>query len=62
MEPSMPTENVDPRGEEALQEEKAAILKREVGRGLDQARAGHLSNRSVANIAAAVRERAERRT
>jgi len=44
----------------ATREEKMAILRREVGRGLDQARAEELSPRSVADIAAAVRERAER--
>jgi antitoxin ParD1/3/4 len=45
----------------AVREEKAAILRREVGRGLDQARAGQFSQRSVAEIAAAIRERAERK-
>lgn len=45
----------------AVREEKAAILRREVRRGLDQARAGRFSQRSVADIAAGVRERAERK-
>jgi antitoxin ParD1/3/4 len=45
----------------AVREEKAEILRREVGRGLDQARAGQFSERSVAGIAAAVRKRAERK-
>ena len=45
----------------ALREEKAEILRREVGRGLDQARAGQFSKRSVASIAAAARERAVRK-
>jgi antitoxin ParD1/3/4 len=44
-----------------IREERAAILRREVGRGLDQARAGNFSKRSVADIAAAVRGRAERK-
>jgi antitoxin ParD1/3/4 len=47
--------------EKATREEKAAILRREVGRGLDQARAGRFSRRSVADIAAAVRERTEQK-
>jgi antitoxin ParD1/3/4 len=44
------------RREKAMREEKGAILRREVGRGLDQARAGEVSDRSVVDIAAAVRE------
>jgi antitoxin ParD1/3/4 len=47
--------------EKAAREEKAAILRREVGRGLEQARAGRLSRRSVADIGAAVRKRAARK-
>jgi antitoxin ParD1/3/4 len=47
--------------EKATREEKAAILRREVGRGLEQARAGGFSRRSVADIAATVRKRSERK-
>jgi antitoxin ParD1/3/4 len=47
--------------DKATREEKAAVLRREVGRGLDQAQAGRLSQRSVADIAAAVRERSQRK-
>ncbi len=42
-----------------LRAEKAAILRREIGLGLDQARAGKLSPRSVDEIAAALRVRRE---
>lgn len=42
------------RREKALERERLEILRREVGRGLDQAAAGMLSPRSVADIAAAV--------
>jgi antitoxin ParD1/3/4 len=45
----------------AVREEKAAILRREVGYGLDQAHAGQLSQRSVADIAADLRKRAKRK-
>jgi antitoxin ParD1/3/4 len=44
-----------------VRQERAAILRREVGRGLEQASAGDFSGRSVADIAAAVRGRAERK-
>ena len=37
-------------------EEKLAVLRREVGIGVDQARAGRLSTRSATGIAAALRE------
>jgi antitoxin ParD1/3/4 len=47
--------------EKATREEKAAVLRREVGLGLDQARVGRFSRRSVADIAAAVRARAEKK-
>ncbi|MGH7015041.1 MAG: type II toxin-antitoxin system ParD family antitoxin [Stellaceae bacterium] len=47
--------------EKATREEKAAVLHREVGRGLDQARAGQFSRRSVDDIAAAVRTRSEQK-
>ncbi len=40
-----------------LRAEKAAILRREIGQGLDQARAGKFSPRSVDEIAAALRAR-----
>jgi antitoxin ParD1/3/4 len=45
--------------EKATREEKAAVLRREVGRGLDQARAGQFSRRSIADIAAVVRARGQ---
>ena len=47
--------------ERATRKEKASILRREVGRGLDHARVGRFSRRSVADIAAAVRERSDRK-
>jgi antitoxin ParD1/3/4 len=47
--------------EKATREEKAAILRREVGRGLDHARAGRFSGRSVAGIAAVVRNQSRRK-
>jgi len=47
--------------EKAVREGKAAILRREIGHGLDQARATRLSRRSAADIAAAVRERSQRK-
>ena len=43
--------------EKATRKEKAAVLRREIGRGLDQAREGRFSRRSVADIAAAVSAR-----
>ncbi len=42
------------RREKALEQERLAILRREIGRGLDQAAAGTVSGRSVADIAAAI--------
>jgi antitoxin ParD1/3/4 len=42
------------RREKAAHEEKIRILRREVGIGVDQARAGRLTNRTVAEIAAAL--------
>ena len=47
--------------EKATRLEKAVMLRREVGRGLDQARARRFSRRSVADIAATVRARAEKK-
>ncbi len=47
--------------ERATREEKAAVLRREVGRGLEQARVGQFSRRSVADIADAVRARTEKK-
>jgi len=47
--------------DKATREEKAAVLRREVGRGLDQARAERFSRRSVSDIAASVRERSEQK-
>lgn len=44
------------RREKAVQDEKLAVLRREIGRGLDQAHAGEVSSRSIADIAAAARE------
>jgi antitoxin ParD1/3/4 len=43
-----------------LRAEKLAILRREIGQGLDQARTGKLSPRSVDEIAAALRGRPEK--
>ena len=43
--------------EKAVRVEKAAILRREIGRGLDQARTGQLSRRSVADIGVELRAR-----
>lgn len=43
------------RHAKATREERAAVLRREVGRGIEQARAGKFSRRSVGDIAAAVR-------
>jgi antitoxin ParD1/3/4 len=43
-------------------EEKLAVLRREVGIGVDQARAGRLSTRSAIGIEAALREAEERST
>jgi antitoxin ParD1/3/4 len=40
---------------------KLAILRREIGQGIDQARSGKLPSRSVDEIAAGLRGRAERR-
>jgi antitoxin ParD1/3/4 len=40
------------RREKAARQEKLLILQREIGRGLDQARAGRFSDRTVAEIAA----------
>jgi antitoxin ParD1/3/4 len=42
------------RREKASEQEKILILQREVGIGVEQARAGKLSRRSVADIAAAL--------
>jgi antitoxin ParD1/3/4 len=49
------------RDERAIAQEKAAILRREVGIGLEQARAGRFSDRSVAEIAEEVVREAARR-
>ena len=46
--------------ERALRSEKLALLRREVGRGLAEARTGALSRRSVGQIANAVRKRVPR--
>ena len=44
------------RREKASHEEKLAVLRREVGLGLEQARSGRLSSRTIADIAAALRK------
>lgn len=46
------------RRAKAGREEKLEVLRREVGTGLEQAREGRLSGRSIAEIAAACRETA----
>ncbi len=48
--------------DKAVREEKAAVLRREVGLGLEEARAGRFSRRSVADIADAIRARAKKRS
>ncbi len=48
------------RRDREAREEKLAVLRREVGIGVDQARAGRLSARSAIGIAAALREAEER--
>jgi antitoxin ParD1/3/4 len=48
--------------EKAVRQEKAAILRREISRGLQQARKGQFSARAVADIAASVRERRQKPT
>lgn len=45
------------RRDKASREEKLVVLRREVGVGLAQAREGRLSGRSIAEIAAACREK-----
>ncbi|UIJ70845.1 type II toxin-antitoxin system ParD family antitoxin [Aurantimonas sp. HBX-1] len=45
----------------AIAEERATILRREVGVGLEQARAGRFSRRSVADIAESVLQETARR-
>ena len=47
--------------ERAIEQEKAAILRREVGIGLEQARAERFSDRSVAEIAEGVMRKVARR-
>ncbi|WAJ29459.1 type II toxin-antitoxin system ParD family antitoxin [Antarcticirhabdus aurantiaca] len=49
------------RHERAIEQEKAAILRREVGIGLEQARAERFSDRTVSEIAEGVMQRATRR-
>lgn len=44
------------RREKAAREEKLAVLRREVRLGLEQARLGQLSSKSIADIAAELRE------
>jgi antitoxin ParD1/3/4 len=48
------------RRDREAREEKFAVLRREVGIGVDRARAGQLSKRSATDIAAALREAEER--
>ncbi|MCR6632051.1 MAG: type II toxin-antitoxin system ParD family antitoxin [Magnetospirillum sp.] len=45
--------------EKAAREEKLAILRREVARGVDEAQSGQLSSRSIADIAVALRHETE---
>lgn len=47
--------------EKAVREEKLAVLRREVGIGVEQARARRFSKRSVEEIAGSVRKAGERR-
>lgn len=49
------------RHECAIEQEKATVLRREVGIGLEQARAERFSNRTVSEIAEGVMQRATRR-
>jgi antitoxin ParD1/3/4 len=49
------------RRAKAAREERLAVLRREVGIGVEQARSGRLSGRSVADIAAALRKDDEQR-
>lgn len=46
------------RDERAVEHEKAMILRREIGIGLDQAQAGRFSDRTVAEIAESVMRKA----
>jgi antitoxin ParD1/3/4 len=48
------------RREQEAREEKLAVLRREVGIGVQQAREGRLSKRSAADIAPALREADQR--
>jgi antitoxin ParD1/3/4 len=48
------------RRERAAEEEKMAVLRREVAIGVEQARAGRLSKRSVSDIAASLRQQDKR--
>jgi antitoxin ParD1/3/4 len=43
------------RREKAIQDEKLAMLRREVGIGIEQARDGRLSTRSISEIAESLR-------
>jgi antitoxin ParD1/3/4 len=49
------------RDDRAIEAEKAAILRREVGIGLEQARRGRLSDDTVSEIADRVLQKADRR-
>ena len=49
------------RGERAVEHEKAVILRREVGIGLEQARAQRFSDRSLEEIAGSVMKKADRK-
>ena len=49
------------RDERAVEREKAAILRREVGIGLEQAQSERFSNRTVAEIAESVMRKAAER-
>lgn len=49
------------RDERAVEHEKAVILRREVGSGLEQARAQRFSDRSLEEIAGSVVKKADRK-
>lgn len=48
------------RRERAAQEEKLAVLRREIALGVEQARSGRFSKRTVADIAASLRQQDKR--
>lgn len=50
------------RRERAAREERLAVLRREVAKGMDQAQSGRLSSKSVSDIARALGRRGRRAT